>query len=94
MTTARITSTSHLCRALSATTTNFIRWFDDKAPKVQLSFVDGQIDKVFVENPYDKDTDGSPGKCVIQVAAGAKSTASHNPSSAELPEGSMTRLQS
>lgn len=74
VTTARITSTSHHCRRISSTTTNFTRWFDDKAPKVQLSFVGGEVDKVFVENPYDNDTGGRPGKCVIQVAAGAKST--------------------
>jgi hypothetical protein len=74
VTTALITPMSHHCRTLSATTTNFIRWFDDKAPKVQLSFEGGEVDKVFVENPYDNDTGGRPGKCVIQVAAGAKST--------------------
>jgi hypothetical protein len=75
VTTALITPTSGHCRSVSSTTTNFIRWFDGKAPRVQLSFVGDQVDTVTVRNPYDKVADGSAGKCVIRVApADANST--------------------
>lgn len=75
VTTALITPTSGHCRSVSATTTNFIRWFDDKAPKVQLSFAGDQVDTVTVANPYESAADGAAGKCVIQVAAAGANSA-------------------
>ena len=74
VTTALITPTSGHCRSVSWSTTNFIGWFDEKAPDVRLSFEGGQVDAVTVMNPYDKAADGTPGKCVIRVTpAGANS---------------------
>lgn len=76
VTTVLITPTSGHCRSVSWTTTNFIGWFDEKAPDVQLSFAGGQVDAVTVVNPYDRAADGTAGKCVIRVAVvGANSTA-------------------
>jgi hypothetical protein len=74
VTTALITPTSGHCRSVSATVTNFIRWFDEKAPAVRLSFAGDQLDAVIVVNPYDKGADGTAGQCVIRVAADANST--------------------
>lgn len=68
VTTALITPTSDHCRSVSYTTTNSIRWFDEKTPDVQLSFAGDRIDTVTVLNPYDRAADGSAGKCVIHVA--------------------------
>lgn len=68
VTTALITATSGHCRSVSSTTTNFIRWFDEEAPDVRLSFAGDRVDSVTVLNPYDKAADGSEGKCVIRVA--------------------------
>jgi hypothetical protein len=67
--TALITVTSGHCRSVSATTTNFIRWFNEKAPEVHISFEDGQVNKITVVNPYDRGTNGAPGTCVIHVEA-------------------------
>lgn len=66
--TALITPTSGHCRSVSATTTNFIRWFDENAPKVQLSFAGDLVDAVTVVNPYDKGANGTAGTCVIRIA--------------------------
>jgi hypothetical protein len=68
VTAALITPTSGHCRAVSATTTNFLRWFDETAPTVQLSFTGDQVAEVTVVNPYDRNADGSAGKCVTRVA--------------------------
>lgn len=77
--TALITPTSDHCRSLSWTTTNFIRWFDEKAPDVKLSFAGDQVETVTVLNPYDRAADGTAGKCVIRVAAaGANATEKHD----------------
>lgn len=67
VTTALVTPTSSHCRSVSATTTNFIRWFDEHAPTVQLSFAGDQVDAVTVVNPYDRAADGTAGKCVIRI---------------------------
>lgn len=68
VTAALVTLTSGHCRSVSATTTNFIRWFSEKAPDVRLSFAGDRVDTVIVMNPYDRAADGA-GKCVIHVAA-------------------------
>jgi hypothetical protein len=69
VTTALITPTSGHCRSVRSSTTNFIGWFDEKAPDVQLSFAGDQVDTVTVVNPYDKASGGPAGNCVIRVAA-------------------------
>lgn len=68
VTTALITPTSGHCQSVSWTSTNYIGWFDEKAPDVQLAFVGGRVDTVIVRNPYDRAVDGSAGKCVIRVS--------------------------
>jgi len=75
VTTALITPTSGHCRSVSATTSNFIRWFDEEAPKVHLSFAGDQVDTVTVVNPYERAADGSAGKCVIRVATAQENSA-------------------
>lgn len=69
ITTALITPASNHCRAVSFSTTNFIRWFDERTPDVQLSFVGDQVDTVTVLNPYDRAAGGTAGRCVIRVTA-------------------------
>lgn len=71
VTTALITPTSGHCRSVSASTTNFIGWFDQQAPDVHLSFAGDQVETVTVANPYDKAADGTVGRCVIRVAPSA-----------------------
>ena len=78
VTTALITPTSGHCRSVSWSTTNFIGWFDEKSPDVQLSFTDDQVSTVTVLNPYDQAADGTSGRCVIRVAT-ATSNSSNKP---------------
>ena len=68
VTTALISPTSGHCRSVSAKKTNLIRWFDEKAPTVQLSFAGDQVDAVTVVNPYDRAADGTAGKCVVRIS--------------------------
>lgn len=67
VTTSLITPTSRHCKSLGSTTSNYILWFDESTPDVQLSFAHDRIEAVTVSNPYDRTADGSTGKCVIQV---------------------------
>jgi hypothetical protein len=68
VTTALITPSSGHCRSVSLTTTNFIRWFNEKAPDVRLSRVGRQV-FVTIANPYDASAGGVEGKCIIQMPA-------------------------
>lgn len=67
VTTALITPNSGHCQSVRWSTTNYIGWFDEKAPDVQLSFADDEVDTVTVMNPFDRTPDGVAGKCVIRV---------------------------
>lgn len=73
VTTARITPNSGHCQSVQWTTTNYIGWFDEKAPDVRLSFAGGEVDTVIVINPFDRAADGAAGKCVIRVTSPAAS---------------------
>ena len=67
VTTALITPNSGHCRAVRWSTTNYIGWFNEKAPDVGLTFGDDRVDTVTVTNPFDRTADGAAGKCVIRV---------------------------
>ena len=57
------------CNSVSASTTNYIYWFDQESPQVYIEYwaKDDTARKVLVKNPFDQEPEGGVGECVLRV---------------------------